>query len=345
LQALPPTRVKIEFQGGEPTLRVDILRRVIAACEHIPEAEFVVCTNLMSITAEIWTLFDDPRVYISTSLDGPSEVHKQNRTENETQTVQFEANFKEVIRRYGANKVSALPTINPKAPPNIDALIDTYLSYGQRQIFLRPINFHGFARKQHRESIELSALWQDYYERFVRRLIERNFANKEHILEETYLSIALRRIFQPGVDRHVDLRSPSGIGRDYVVIDYDGTAYPTDEARMLARSGVIDLSIGDIFSGWDTEERALLDSHASNQFDPDCQRCTYQPYCGRDVVDDLARYGRIDLPRLETTFCKRHQSHFDFIFKLLYDDSETVRYSLARWLRIPGDFAAQEVWL
>src|SRR3546814_20149246 len=80
--------------------------------------------------------------------------------------------------------------------------------------------------------------------------MERNWADRAHVLEESYLSICLRRIFQPGRDRHVDLRNPNPMGIDYIVVDYDGIVYPTDEARMLARSGVVDLAIGHFATGW-----------------------------------------------------------------------------------------------
>src|SRR3546814_8204580 len=145
--------------------------------------------------------------------------------------------------------------------------------------------------------------------------MERNWADRAHVLEESYLSICLRRIFQPGRDRHVDLRNPNPMGIDYIVVDYDGIVYPTDEARMLARSGVVDLAIGHVATGWASETRDLLNRHATNQFDPTCTRCAYQPYCGRAVVDDLARYGRIDLPRHQTEFCRRHLHLFDFLFR------------------------------
>jgi radical SAM protein with 4Fe4S-binding SPASM domain len=155
------------------------------------------------------------------------------------------------------------------------------------------------------------------------------------VLDESYLSLCLRRILQPGRDRHVDLRNPNPVGSDYVVIDYDGTVYPTDEARMLTRSGIVDLAIGHVSSGWDTERRDALNTHSTNQWDPACERCAYQPFCGRDVIDDLARYGRIDIPRLETEFCRRHLHIFDFIFSLIYSEDEAALYSLRRWLRVP----------
>src|SRR6187402_3783761 len=44
--------VKIEFQGGEPTLRPDLLRLVMEACAKFESASFVICTNLSRVDAE-----------------------------------------------------------------------------------------------------------------------------------------------------------------------------------------------------------------------------------------------------------------------------------------------------
>jgi His-Xaa-Ser system radical SAM maturase HxsB len=336
IDRLPGNRLKIEFQGGEPTLRPDLLWAVIERCQRFEERQVVVCTNLHDLSPEILELFDNPELYISTSLDGDAATHGKQRTGGEAATGQFLGNLRAVIDRYGPHKVSALPTIDAASPPDIDALIDAYAGNGLDSIFLRPINYQGFARKRHSDSREQSAGWRDYHERFVREIIARNWQDRSRVLEETYFSICLRRVFQPGQDRHVDLRNPNPMGVDYIVVDYDGTVYPTDEARMLSRSGVIDLAIGDVASGWATEKRDLLNRHATNQFDPACQRCVYQPYCGRDLVDDLARYGRVDMPRPETAFCRRHLHIFDFIFALVYEDDPAVRYSLSRWLRLAG---------
>jgi len=336
LDELPGERIKIEFQGGEPTLRPDLIRAVIARCERFLERQFVICTNLQELSADILEIFDRPDVFISTSLDGDAQTHARNRTADSAATQRFLANLNSLVARYPAGKISALPTIDPMAPPDVDALLDSYATLGLDSIFLRPINFQGFARKRHRGSREQQENWRAYYRRVVRRIIERNWEDKSRILEETYFSICLRRIFHPGAERHVDLRNPNPMGVDYIVVDHDGIVYPTDEARMLARSGVIDLSIGDVFNGWNGTARDELNRCSTNQFDPACQRCAYQPYCGRDIVDDIARYGRIDVPRTDTEFCRRHLHLFDFIFELIYSDDPAARYSLARWLRLPA---------
>lgn len=336
LDGLTCTRVKIEFQGGEPTLRPDLLRAVMARAERFSERQFVICTNLQRLDDELLAILDREDVFISTSLDGDAATHRRNRTKDSPTTDTFFRHLRFVVDRYGPHKVSALPTIDAASPPCIDAILDSYVDFGIDSIFLRPINYQGFARKRHRQAREQDGAWRDYYERFVRRIIERNWQDQDRVLEETYFSIGLRRIFQPGRERHVDLRNPNPLGHDYIVVDYDGTVYPTDEARMLTRSGVIDLAIGTISDGWDSAMRTQINAHSTNQFDPECVQCAYQPYCGRDLVDDLARYGRIDLPRHETEFCRRHLHLFDLIFRLLHEDDPKVRFSLSRWLRLPS---------
>jgi His-Xaa-Ser system radical SAM maturase HxsB len=336
IDTLEPPSIKIEFQGGEPTLRPDLIEAVIERCTRFADRQFVVCTNLARIDPAILAILDRPDVLISTSLDGGTSIHQRNRTGSTAETNLFLSNLDLVLKRYGPNKVSALPTIDAHNLPGMDELIEAYASRGLTSIFLRPISFHGFARKRHTASREQGEGWRAYYERFVRKLIRRNWENRDQVLEESYFSLCLRRIFQPGHDRHVDLRSPNPVGVDYIVVDHDGSVYPTDEARMLTRAGVIDLAIGTVADGWDSEKRATLDAHATNANDPDCQRCAYQPFCGRDIVDDLARYGRIDVARHDTEFCRRHMHIFDLAFSLIYSDDPATRYSLAHWLRLPG---------
>lgn len=352
IDGLETSRIKIEFQGGEPTLRTDLIQAVIGRCARFDHAEFVICSNLQNVDDAVLAIFDRDDVFISTSLDGNAATHERHRTAAPEKTARFLANLEFLIARYGPGKISALPTIDPDAPPDPDDLIDSYARYGFGSIFLRPINFQGFARKRFKRALSGAATWPAYHEAFVRRIIARNWRDRVggdgdgsgRVLEETYLSICLRRIFQPGAERHVDLRNPNPMGIDYLVIDHDGTFYPTDEARMLARAGVIDLSIGHVADGVDTDKRRMLNRSASNSFDPDCQACAFQPYCGRDVVDDLTRYGTIAVPRLETEFCRRHRRIFDFSFELIYSTDPAVRYSLCRWLGLPGEVELGETY-
>ena len=71
--------IKVEFQGGEPTLRCDLIRAVVARCERFAERSFVICTNLERWNDEIEALVARPDVHISTSLDGDEKTHAENR--------------------------------------------------------------------------------------------------------------------------------------------------------------------------------------------------------------------------------------------------------------------------
>ena len=337
LDGLATDSIKIEFQGGEPTLRLDLVRAVIERCERFSFKQFVICTNLSELSEELVALLARSDVFLSTSLDGDAVIHSKQRTKTAQGTQVFTRNLNAVLGEFGPDKVSALPTIDQEKPPEIDSLIDAYTAFGFRSIYLRPINYQGFARKRHPSSKDTHSKWWDYYDAFVARLIERNFSDRSQVLDESYLSLCLRRIFRVGLDRHVDLRNPNPVGVDYVVVDYDGRIYPTDEARMLTRSGVVDLCIGDVWQGFNSETRQTLDAHSTTHGDPACDSCLYQPFCGRDLVDDLSRYGRIDLPRHDTFFCQKHLHLFDLCMRLIYSDDPATSYSLAKWLGLAGD--------
>jgi His-Xaa-Ser system radical SAM maturase HxsB len=342
IDTLVSDSIKVEFQGGEPTLRIDLLQAVIARCERFAFKQFVICTNLSRLDDDLLLLLENPNVLISTSLDGDQMVHARQRTQSDNETDSFFQNLRRVIEICGADRVSALPTIDQTNPPEIDSLIDAYTGYGFDSLYLRPINFQGFARKRHPASKDDHSDWWNYYDSFIGSIIERNFADRSRVLEESYLSLCLKRIFRIGLDRHVDLRNPNPVGVDYLLIDYDGSIYPTDEARMLTRSGVVDLKLGSLSGGLDEQKRKMLDQHSTTHGDPACDSCIYQPFCGRDLIDDLSRYGRIDLPRHDTFFCQKHLHLFDFCMSLIYSNDPKVEYSLAKWMGIAGDsFPAQ----
>lgn len=324
---------KIEFQGGEPLLRLDILKRIRAYCrKHFTNPEFVICSNLQDVDEDAWSFFDAPDTYLSTSFDGTGEIHQAQRSGTQEKYETFASNLQKAIQMMGADRVSALPTIDVNNLPSPIELIENFASLGLRSIYLRPINHLGFARKQH-QALNVMHLWNDYRREFVAELISFNTQNVLW-MEEFYFSHCLRRVFRSGCNNHVDLRNPNPMGKDYMVVDYDGVLYPTDEARMITRAGQIDLSIGNVFDGISQTTLQLLNTKQTNNDDPRCAACVYQPYCGVDRIDDISRYGTIELDRHETDFCRQHLDVFDHIFDLVYSDDQDVKKSLAFWLGI-----------
>lgn len=334
LDGLTTSNIKVEFQGGEPLLRLDLLDKIRAFCRtRFAQSQFVVCTNLQRLGPDEWSFLEAEDTFISTSLDGDFATHQRQRTKDAGETETFFANLEEVIQRLGSDKVSALPTIDIDNPPDIEALLDNFEHFGLRSIYLRPVNHHGFARKM-KPRANAVARWNSFHAEFIETLLARN-ARTGSFMEEYYFSQCLKRVLRSDADNHVDLRNPNFFASDYIVIDHDGVLYPTDEARMLSRIGRVDLSIGTAADGIDRAKVTTLNSASLNNFDPDCIHCVYQPFCGSDVVDDISRYDRVDIPRHETWFCRRQTSIFDKVFELLYRDDESTRKSLAHWMGLP----------
>src|SRR5262249_25899855 len=80
----PAPLLKIEFQGGEPLLNFELIKQIVESAERRNlEAErdlqFVVATNLAVLTDEMLAFFRDHDVLISTSIDGPADLHNANR--------------------------------------------------------------------------------------------------------------------------------------------------------------------------------------------------------------------------------------------------------------------------
>jgi His-Xaa-Ser system radical SAM maturase HxsB len=333
IDGLETEAVKIEFQGGEPLLRLDLLERVRSFCrKRFREAQFVVCTNLQVVSEAAWSFLSDEDTFISTSFDGDLQTHERQRTVSPQLTRQFSQNLALAMERVGTRRLSALPTIDVRKPPKPTTLLQNFEELGLRSIYLRPVSYHGFARKTGSQSND-PASWNKFHRDFMEALIERNYRTGR-VMEEFYFSQCLKRVLRPGVENHVDLRNPNMLATDYVVIDHDGGIYPTDEARMLARIGRIDLSIGNVTNGIDRSRVTVLNEASLNNFDPDCIHCVYQPFCGSDLVDDISRFGRMDLPRTETWFCRRQLGLFDFLFSLIYRDDEATRFSLSSWANI-----------
>jgi His-Xaa-Ser system radical SAM maturase HxsB len=317
LEGLPARSVKIEFQGGEPALRLDLVERVVRFCERrFPDPSFVLCTNLTGVDAQLTALLERPHFTVSTSFDGPAPIHARNRGVSEEAWMRLVRAIDGLRRRYGDGKVSALPTIMPQDYGRINEIVDAYAGIGLRSIFLRPVSFHGFARRA-LSAAELDfEAWDVACARALNHVFEINLGRSEPLLEYG-LELSLRRIFARSHNGHVDLRTPNPAARDYIVVDYDGRLYPSDEARMLARIHHTDLAIGTLKHGIDHEKVQALTWNQFNEVHEDCIHCAFGPFCGSDVVDDLARYGRIDLPKHATWFCRSQTARFTMIFEML----------------------------
>jgi His-Xaa-Ser system radical SAM maturase HxsB len=237
----PSRGIKIEFQGGEPLLNFPLIRYVIERAEAWNLAEhrdlqFVIATNLAVINEEMLEFCGDHDIFISTSLDGPSDLHNANRPRpgNDSYERAIEG-ISRVRNALGCDRISALMTTTKLSLGRVRDIVDEYVTQGFRGIFLRPMSPYGFAVK---------TKWIKAY--CADERLEFYFAGLDYILElnrsgydftEFYAATILAKMLTPFEPGFVDLRSPAGIGIAAIVYNYDGDVYASDESRMLAEMG------------------------------------------------------------------------------------------------------------
>src|SRR5258705_11112603 len=78
------SRIKIEFQGGEPFLNFGLIRTIVSAAKQRSETigkkvDFVIASNLALLDDAVLEFCKSNEVLLSTSLDGPAELHNTNR--------------------------------------------------------------------------------------------------------------------------------------------------------------------------------------------------------------------------------------------------------------------------
>src|SRR3546814_8490826 len=80
----PAKDIKIEFQGGEPLLNFGLIQFIVREAKGMAAAagkrvSFVITTNLALIDDDILGFCKDHGILLSTSLDGPADLHNAKR--------------------------------------------------------------------------------------------------------------------------------------------------------------------------------------------------------------------------------------------------------------------------
>jgi MoaA/NifB/PqqE/SkfB family radical SAM enzyme len=196
LSAPPPT-IKIEFQGGEPLLNFPLIRQIVETARHdAPPGktlEFVIATNLALLDDDVLDFCRENSVLLSTSLDGPADLHNRNRPRPGGNSHQLAT---EGIRRaqtaLGRDRIGALMTTTEASLDRVEDIIDEYLRLDLDGIFLRPLSPYGFAVKTKQFDRYRGRDWLKFYERGLRYILDINKSGRH--FPEFYASLLLKRI-------------------------------------------------------------------------------------------------------------------------------------------------------
>lgn len=315
----------VEFQGGDPLLRFDLVRfaieRLATLSAQSPKTvNFVVASTLHQLTPEMCEFFVTHKVHLSTSVDGPADLHNKNRPTPTRDSYERTVDGISLARQLiGPDSVAAVMTATAESLKRPEAIVDEYVKLGFHDIFLRPLSLYGFAKRNEALLGYGIARFQSFYERALERI--EHWCAEGYELREVYASIVLNKLLSTFDGGYVDLQSPCASGSDVLVYNYDGYVYPSDEARMLAESGDHTFRMGRIGDSLaeilGSEVRARIQQTGTAAANASCTACAYQYYCAPNPIDAQAQFGRADVDAEKTMHCQRHLALFDFWLRRL----------------------------
>jgi len=338
----PSNSIKIEFQGGEPLLNFETLKYIV---EYTNEKntqinkniEYVISTNLTTLTPYQFDYIKKNNILISTSLDGPENIHNHHRKlingKNSYQIVKEKLQWL-IDEGYGSN-ISALMTTTSDSLTNIKKIVDEYIKLKLRNIFIRDMNYFGRAKINY-ENLKYSIFsFVKAYKEAFNYILE---LNKSGIyFREVYASILLKKILTPYSTGFVDLQSPSGAGISVAVYNYNGDVFVSDEARMLYPKGsnlfkLGNVNIDDFQTIFNSKKLKYIVSRTTISALPKCAFCVFMPYCGIDPIRNYDKYGTIDGSRISDRNCYKNRELFKFLFNFIGNNDEDIINIFWSWL-------------
>lgn len=337
----PSSSLKIEFQGGEPLLNFPLIKFIVERATALNQSErrdlqFVIATNLSFLSDEILDFCETYDVSLSTSLDGPADLHNRNRPRPGKNGHELTRTaIARVRERLGPDRVAALMTTTERSLSRPEDIIDEYLDAGFSSIFLRPLSPYGFAVKTRQVDKYDMERFFDFYKRGLSYIID---LNKRGVpFREEYTTLVLRKLCSPFPTSYVDLQSPAGAGLAVIVFNYNGDVYPTDESRMLTEMGDDSLRLGNVLT--DTYEHVFLNpqllrmlEESAAQSTPECYQCAYQPFCGSDPTYHYATQGDWVGHKAFSGFCARTKLVTGHLIEMLDREGSETQNILLSWV-------------
>ncbi|NOZ94537.1 MAG: His-Xaa-Ser system radical SAM maturase HxsB, partial [Acidobacteria bacterium] len=303
LQSPAPT-VVFEFQGGEPTLNMPVIREVVAHARRVQAArpanappqdvEFALVSNMTTMDQETADWLLAQRVHLCTSLDGPKDLHDAQRRWLPQREIGAYDTVMHWVRTFNQGyidagldpnlwHVDALLTTTRATLSRWREVVDLYVSLGIRNLHMRPLNPYGYAVSAWKKLGYTTDEFLTCYALLLDHLIALNKAGTEII--EGSAAVILSKMLTPDDPNYVDLRSPCGAGTGQLAYDHDGRVYPCDEARLLTAMGDDRFALGAVGQTTmaDTQHHPTVKAMAVASLLeslPQCSDCWNLPFCG-----------------------------------------------------------------
>lgn len=340
----PVGRMTIEFQGGEPSINKEALLFSVPYAkklfeEHGKKVDFAIVSNLTNPDPDLIDWLVKENVHISTSLDGPRELHNLNRplATNESSYDAWQRGiklYKECGFRHGQKiQISAIQTTTRQTLAFGNQLIDEYLQNGMNNLYVRPLTPLGCAKERWDEIGYSPEEYLHFYTALIDEMIERNKNGIE--VYETTAAIYLRRILYNESVGHTEFRSPCGAAIGQMAVNYDGCVYTCDEGRMVANMGDTAFQLGTV----DNTYQELITSPVAHTICtsscieglPFCSDCVYSPYCATCPVVNYGIEADLMSHDVHSYRCQIAKGIIGHLFSKIRENDPKTMQILYKW--------------
>lgn len=332
--------IAIEFQGGEPLMNWPIIQFTTKYSKKLAELsgkdlQLRLITNLSLMTDEILDYCYNNEISISTSLDGPEELHNRNRIYVDDNSYQKASYWiKKATDLYKKGKdgkemflPGAILTTTKRSLEFSKEIVDEYVKQGFNSLFIKHINPFGFAAKDSANNHFTVEEFLDFYKKSMDYIIEINKNGYE--MREMTSTIMLSKILFGEDPNYLELRSPCGAAIGQMAYNYNGDIYTCDEGRLLSMMNDETFKIGNVF---EHQYEDLIDNNVvksvctSSCLDalPSCADCVFKPYCGTCPIYNYIVQGNIFGNMPNNDRCRINKEIFRYLFDKLKDEETKV---------------------
>ena len=340
----PTSFVTIEFQGGEPTLNPEVLYFAVPYAKQVfsqqgKQVGFTIVTNLTQPDPVLLNWLIDEGVNISTSLDGPSELHNYNRPLKSGMSTydQWLSGImlcRSLYCNHGLEcEVGAIQTTTRKSLMYPHEIVKTYVELGYHNLYIRPLTPLGCAAEEWGQVGYTPNEYLSFYFTILDDLFQR--CKSGDLITETTASLYLRRILLHDSIGHTEFRSPCGAAVGQMAINYDGKVYTCDEGRMLANMGDEAFYLGNVENTYEELVTSPV-AHAACTSScvetlPLCSACVYHPFCSVCPVVTYSIEGNLISHDADNYHCAISRGILQYLFRKIRDANKEEMDILLKW--------------
>ena len=334
IKDFPAMEITIEFQGGEPLINFEVIRYIIERGKVVLRNKIIryaLVSNLGLLTEDIAKYLKENEVSVSTSLDGPVDLHDINRPSVKDGSYHDTIKGIKLLLAHGITP-GAIETTTSYSLAYADAIVDEYVNHGFHQMFLRPLTRLGAAARCWEQIGYNADQFLAFYKTALKRILEYN--RKGYQLKEYHASLFLSKILFGRSVNYMELRSPCGAGIGQIAITANGNVYTCDEGRMVAEMGDEAFCLGNVFDNsyneW-IESSCCQAICSASLLDllPGCCDCVYKPFCGVCPVINYAIHGNIT--HVSSERCKIYKGILDILFEYIKEKDYEIIHIFEEW--------------